>query len=192
MMKSCEIIIVVDVVEDAVKFYTEKLGFDIVDLLAGKNGEARLQLVTLRKGKCFIKFRTPFVEELADFSFIKRCSSRCVTVQAEMKKGLDKYFVRCQKKGVKVAGEPKDNPEFGVRTFSVRDPFGVKLVFSQALEGARTHRPEEVMICGMVVTKAQAKDLAVFDQAVLHLKEFGVLRRSAKKFIKLKLKEISK
>ena len=32
----------------------------------------------------------------------------------------------------------------------------------------------------------------IFNQMVLHLKDFGVLRRSAKKFAKLKIKESSK
>lgn len=190
-MKSCGTVVVVDIVEEAVKFYTEKLGFDIVDLFADKEGAVRLRFACLRKGKCFIKFRTPLVEELADFSFIKRCASRCVSVQAEMKKGLDKYFVRCQKKGVKVVSEPENCTEMGMRFFSVRDPFGVTLVFTQTLEEA-SKMTGEVDFCGMVVTKSQAKESQTIDRVVLHLKGFGILRRSAKKFAKLKIKEISK
>ena len=32
MMKSSELVLIVETVEEGVKFYTEKLGFDIVDL----------------------------------------------------------------------------------------------------------------------------------------------------------------
>ncbi len=191
MMKSCEPVIVVDSIEDAVKFYAEKLGFDVVDLLVDKEGGQHLSLARLRKGKCYVKFRIPLPEEFADFTFIKRCSSRCVSICAEMKKGLDKYFVRCQKKGVKVLSEPKDCPEVGMRVFTVKDPFGVKIVFAQPMENIA--KPVgEVDICGMVVRQAQAKDPQTIESIVSHLKEFGILRRSAKKFAKLKLKEISK
>ncbi len=190
MMKSCETVVIVDSIEEAVKFYTEKLGFDIVDLLVSEEGGQHLSLARLRKGKCFIKFRIPLVEELAEFSFIKRCASRCVCISCEMKKGLDKYYTRCQKKGVKIASELKDCAEAGLRIFSARDPFGVKLVFAQPLVMA-TKAVDAIDFCGMPVKKAQAKDPQVLDQMVNHLKNFGILRRSAKKFAKLKAKELT-
>ncbi len=191
MMKSCETVIVVDSIEEAVKFYTEKLGFDIVDLLISEEGGQHLSVARLRKGKCFIKFRTPLIEESAEFSFIKRCGSRCVSVFCEMKKGLDKYYVRCQKKGVKIASEPKDCAEMGSRMFSIRDPFGIKLVIAQPL-GIATKAVDEIDFCGMPVKKAQAKDAQTIEQMVNHLKGFGILRRSAKKFAKLKTRELLK
>src|SRR5271163_2458532 len=134
MMKSSELLVVVESVEEAVKFYTEKLAFDIVDLQTSSEPGNLLASAHLKKGKCFISFRTPQVEELAEFSFIKRCASRCVGLQVEMKKGLDKYFNRCQKKGLKITSEPRDQMD-GHKSFSLRDPFGIKLVFSQQVDG---------------------------------------------------------
>jgi uncharacterized glyoxalase superfamily protein PhnB len=191
MMKSSETVIVVDSVEEAIKFYTEKLGFDIIDLLVSEEGGQHLSLARLRKGKCFIKFRIPLVEEFAEFSFIKRCASRCVCVYSEMKKGLDKYYARCQKKGVKFACELKDCKEMGRHMFVVKDPFGMKLVFAEAVEGAAVAKGEGNFL-GMTVNPVQAKDPQTLEQMINHLKDFGILRRSAKKFAKLKAKEIAK
>lgn len=191
MMKSCETVVVVDSVEEAVKFYTEKLGFDIVDLMVNEEGGQHLGLARLRKGKCFIKFRVPLVEEFAEFSFIKRCASRCVCVYSEMKKGLDKYYARCQKKGVKIACDLKDCNEMGHRMFVVKDPFGIKLVFAEAGDDKALLKGEKNFV-GMTVKPAQAKETQTQEQMINHLKNFGILRRSAKKFAKLKAKEIAK
>ena len=51
-----------------------------------------------------------------------------------MKKGLDKYFERCQKKGLQILSSPKDTPN-GYRNFTLRDPFGIKLIVAQPREG---------------------------------------------------------
>ena len=82
MMKSGELVVVVESVRDAVKFYTEKLSFDVVLLeTQEERGEHAIVAARLRKGKCFIHFRTATIDELAEFSVIKRCSSRCVLLQ---------------------------------------------------------------------------------------------------------------
>ncbi len=188
MMKSSKIVLVVDSVEKAVKFYTEKLAFDIVDLQISKEGpEQILSYAYLRKGKCFLIFRIPKVEELAEFSFIKRCTSRCVGIYIEMKKGLDKYFARCQKKSIQVVSEPK-NQDYGHKTFSIKDPFGVKLTFAQPIEGF-TYKPKD--FAGMSVDKS--KGISVLqEEMIIYLKDFGVLRRASKKYSKLWLKKYLK
>ena len=188
MMKSSKTVLVVDSVEKAVKFYTEKLAFDVIDLQISKEGvEQMLGYAHLRKGKCYIILRLPRVEELAEFSFIKRCTSRCVGIYVEMKKGLDKYFQRCQKKGIHVVSEPKDQ-DYGHRTFSVKDPFGVKLTFAQPIEGF-VLKPIDFLGMSVDATKS-AEQLQ--EEMIKYLKGFGVLRRAAKKYSKLWLKKYLK
>jgi hypothetical protein len=191
MMKSSELLIIVESVEEAVKFYTEKLAFDIASLEVSKENPNTLLSAHLRKGKCFINFRTPQVEELAEFSFIKRCASRCVGLWVEMKKGIDKYFQRCQKKNLKILAEPKDAD--GFRTFAIKDPFGNKLVFAQLIEGKDAKPNAE--FAGMRVTEQDIKSRKESDllsDMIDHLRTFGVLRRAAKKYSKLKIKQIVK
>jgi uncharacterized glyoxalase superfamily protein PhnB len=187
MMKSSELMVMVESVEEAVKFYTEKMAFDIVELHASKETPGTLFSAQVRKGKCFITFRTPYVEELAEFSFIKRCASRCMGLYVEMKKGLDKYYTRCVKKGLKVLSEPKDMPD-GTRSFSLRDPFGIKLVFTQEREGATP--PTSTDFAGLVLDR-QRKESEQLPNMIDHLKKFGILRRAAKKFAKLRLKQLT-
>ncbi len=191
MMKLGTTVLVVDSVEKAVKFYTEKLAFDIVEMLPNKEeGNRTLSYANIRKGKCFIIFRTPHVEEMAEFSFIKRCTSRCVGIYIEMKKGLEKYFVRCNKKEVQILEELKDQP-WGHKTFSIRDPFGVKLTFAQAIEGF-VEKAEN--FAGLSVSKTDASGQAktneqLQEEMIKYLKGFGILRRAAKKYSKLWLKK---
>jgi len=190
MMKSSDLVLIVDSVEEAIKFYTEKLAFDLVDAQLHKEGSQSLVSAHLRKGKCTIALRIPTVEELAEFSFIKRCASRCVGLQVHMKKGLDRYFERCQKKGVKVLSEPKNMPE-GYRMFSVRDPFGIKLIFSEPTVGFVAKKPTEFLGLPVKVTDATGKprkDAELFGEMIDHLKHFGILRRAAKKYAKIWVK----
>jgi len=188
MMKSSELIVIVESVEEAVKFYTEKLAFDIVHLEASKESPGILTAAHLRKGKCFVAFRVPSVEELAEFSFIKRCASRCVGLQLEMKKRIEKYFQRCQKKGLKIVSDLKEAS--GYKSFAIRDPFGNKLVFAQPVEGKEPKASSDVL--GMTVDLRGAKEADVVDKIVGHLRTFGVLRRPAKKYAKLRIKQLVK
>ena len=98
MMKSGISVFVVDSIEKAVKFYTEKLSFDVVELSVDPETKRILDYAQVRKGKCFIIFRSPRVDELAEFSLVKRCGTRGTGLYVQMKKGLDKYFERCKKK----------------------------------------------------------------------------------------------
>jgi len=190
MMKSSDLLLIVDSVEEAIKFYTEKMAFDFVEAQMNKEGSQSLVSAHLRKGKCVIELRTPYVEELAEFSFIKRCASRCVGLHVHMKKGLKRYFERCQKKGVKIVSEPKDSPE-GYRMFSVRDPFGIKLIFSEPIPGFVAKKPTEFLGLPVKATDAAGKprkDAELLTEMVDHLKRFGILRRAAKKYAKIWLK----
>lgn len=191
MMKSGELLVIVDSVEEAIKFYTEKLAFDIAGVEASKDSLNTLHSAHLRKGKCGLIFRTPLVEELAEFSFIKRCGSRCIGFNVEMKKGIDKYFQRCQKKGLKTS-ELKDRD--GLQQFTLRDPFGTKLVFSQLIEG-KQQKPSLNFI-GMQLSEQDLggkgrKEADVVDGMVEQLRKFGILRRAAKKYAKTVYKQLA-
>jgi uncharacterized glyoxalase superfamily protein PhnB len=192
MMKSSELLIIVDSVEEAVKYYTEKLAFDIIDVRASSEHPNSLQSAHLRKGKCLITFKQPHVEEFAEFSFIKRCASRCVGLYMEMKKGLDKYYSRCQKKGVKILSEPKTSD--GIKSFTMRDPFGIKLIVAE-VPGKSAH-DVSLNFVGLQLSQAdvistQRKEKDLVNAMVGHLKTFGVLRRAAKKFAKQHLKKLT-
>lgn len=181
MMKSSKTVLVVDSVEKAVKFYTEKLAFDVVDLKISKEGPGEiLSYANIRKGKCYIILRAPKIEELAEFSFIKRCTSRSVGIYIEMKKGIEKYFAKCQKKGVQLTQQLKDM-DYGHKTFSLKDPFGIKLTFAQPIEGF-VYKPDN--FAGMAIDKNKSEDV-LQEEMVKHLKSFGILRRAAKKYAKL-------
>lgn len=189
MMKSCKPLFVVESVEDAVKFYTEKLGFDIFEL-STKREDARciVAYALLRKGKCFIGFRVPTLGELAEMSMVKHCAGRGAGVYVQMKKGLDKYLKRCEKKGVTIVEQPKKQP-WGEVTFMVKDPFGFKIMFAQPLEVGEWEPSNE--FCGMgPVQKPQSEDeeAKTIEDMVTWLKGFGFLRRVAKKFSRLWLK----
>ena len=183
MMKPGISVFVVDSVERAIKFYTEKLLFDIVGLFLDPESKHVLRCVFLRKGKCFVGFRVPDVEELADFSVIKRSSTRGAGVYVPMKKGLDKYYERCEKK--KVPSLSSIEPQsWGDRTFSLRDPFGIKLVFAEPIPNFEA--PDKNMFCGMLVERA---DEQTQEEMIRLLKGFGILRRAGKKYSKLWMKE---
>lgn len=191
MMKSGELVVVVESVREAVKFYTEKLSFDVVTLeTQEERGDYTIVSAKLRKGKCFISFRTATVEELAEFSVIKRCSSRCVSLQIELKKGLEKYFAKCSKKGVLISSEIKESPGTGARSFSVRDPFGVKLQFIQFDEAFK--QPAATNFLGLPFRKQELSQTTTqnsyMEEMVSKLKKIGVLRRAGKKYARQWLK----
>lgn len=182
MVKSGKAVIVVDSVEKAVKFYTEKLAFDLIDLAAGKEGEHFLSYAQLRKGKCFLIVRVPHVEELAEFSMIKRCTGRGTGIHIELKKGIEEYFDRCRKKNVIIVQELKDQ-SWGEQTFVVKDPHGVRITVAQPLEKFVPANPHD--FCGL---KVAGHGDAQVEEMIKWLKGFGILRRVSKKFSKAWLK----
>lgn len=192
MMKSGELVVVVESVREAVKFYTEKLSFDVVSLDTQEDrGDYTITAAKVRKGKCFIYFRTATVDELAEFSVIKRCSSRCVSMRIELKKGIEKYFAKCSRKGVTISPEIKNSPEKGTRSFSVRDPFGVKLEFVQV--DAAFKQPDATNFLGLPFRKQELSQTstqnAYMEKMVAKLKKIGVLRRAGKKYARQWLKQ---
>jgi len=195
-MKSGELVLIIDSVEEGVKFYTEKLGFDLTNLKEGTEGEKHLVYAHLRKGKCGISLRTPQVEELAAFSFIKRCANRCTGFFVEMKKGIEKYYQKCLKKDLKIATELKTT-DWGYKTFSIRDPFGTIISFGEPIKQsiAPLFKLEDF---GMIIDREMinAKKIAdinvQIENSVGYLKQFGISRRAGKKFAKLKVKSFQK
>lgn len=190
MMKSSELIVMVDSVEEAIKFYTEKLGFDIVDMEQSKDNPNILHAARIKKGKCLISFKAPQVEELAEFSFIKRCASRCIGLSMEMKKGIERYYARCQKKGLKITRELRES--MGTKSFALKDPFGIKLVVAQPPEDKRIQ--PSLNFLGLQLSDKDAtgkgrKESEVVNDLIDHLKGFGILRRASKKYAKHYLKQ---
>lgn len=189
-MKSVQPVFVVDSVEKAAKYYTEKLSFDIVEAAVKTEDSRRfLEYVLLKKGKCFIAFRTAQVNELAELSLLKHSAGRGSGVYIEMKKGIEKYLERCKKKGATIVEELTKQP-WGHVTFSVRDPFGILLTFAESVEDIRSN-----YFCGMGTVEKPAneeeKEKVIADM-VSWLKGFGILRRPAKKYAKAWLKRVFK
>lgn len=191
MMKAAKTVIVVDSVEKAIKFYTEKLGFDLIDASVDKESDQLLNYAELKKGKCHLLVRLPSVEELAEFSMIKRCTGRGVGVLVELKKGIEVYFARCVKKGLAIVSELRDEPSMGgVKAFSLKDPFGMRFTVIQPNASSKRNYAN---FCGhKLATGANGKfvaDNAAQEAMIQWLKGFGVLRRVSKKFSKLWLKQ---
>jgi len=188
-MKAGELVIIVDSVNQAVKFYTEKLGFDINETLISSQPE-ELSFARLKKGKCILAFKQPDVAELTEFSFIKRCISRCVKIQIELKTGIEKLYERCQKKKLNM---PKDLhvTAAGKQRFVVKDPFGIKLEFVQPLDYVPAIKSD---FLGLKISDKDIKEYhqgneQIIEDFVDRLKQCGVLRRAAKKYAKLLLKK---
>lgn len=192
MMKSSEIVVVVDSVQNAIKFYTEKLGFDIVELRDKGDSEKTLSYGRVKKGKCFLSFRLPVVEELADFSFIKRCVSRSTGLFIVMKKGIEKLHDKCEKKDL--SPSPLSEQDRGDKIFSIKDPFGIKLTFAQSIEGFVPKKDPNFYGLALNASDIEdkTKEKSLVDQMSSYLKRFGILRRAAKKYAKLWLKSFRK
>lgn len=192
-MKNGELVVVVDMVEEAVKFYTEKLMFDIIDLSVDTQNAQRLQYARLHKGKCFISFRKPHEQEFAEFSLIKRCASRSVGLDIEIKKDLPKYFEKCQKKDITII-QPLHDVRPGVKSFTLVDPFGIKLVFTEVSPSASI---QNLNVLGLnldknVLANKQEAEKAYLESIATQAKRFGILRRSSKKFAKSKIRDLVK
>ncbi len=190
-MKPGELVVVVESVREAVKFYTEKLSFDLIYLeTQTDHGEYTMTSARVRKGKCSLMFRVPAVDELAEFSVVKRCASRCITVRIEIKKGLEKYFTKCRKKQLNISGDIKEATDRSSLSFTVRDPFGVRLYFMQQTGPARHAVPGDFL--GVPFKKAELAQTAAqnsfMEEMVSKLKKLGVLRRAGKKYARQWLK----
>ncbi len=183
MFKVGKISIIVDSVEKAVKFYTEKLLFSIAALECDNEGGVHLSQAEVKKGKFHIVFRLPSIEELAEFSMIRRCSGRATTAVAIAKKGVASYMKACKKKGLEVTVVAEDK-NGAVVTFYVKDPFGLKLIFTES-EATTAFNSRD--FCGLELDGSAIKiekDSDVPEKMVKWLRGFGISRRVAKKYIK--------
>lgn len=195
MVRTGSVVVVVDSVEEAVRFYTEKLAFDLIDVsIPSGVGNQGLASAHLKKAKTIIVFRAPAVEESVEFSFIKRCASRCVGIEIEVKRGLDKLYQRCQKKGIKILKELYSLPN-GKKAFSIRDLFGMKICFIEP--PSRGLSSEKMDFAGLSIKRSDipkklSDQTAIIDKIAAKLKVFGISRRSSKKLAKIKIKDFLK
>lgn len=196
MIKPRECVVLVSSVQDVIKFYTEKLAFDIVDLDV-ENEE--LQVVRLRKGKFLITFKRPSIKESVEFSFIKGSPTRGLTISIEVTKDLDKLLTRYEKKDLPLTIVSKDDNDM-VTAFTVKDPFGLRLNFFQGETPVVAHSREIDPIIESAAEKVKSKTVKVasgsqekvFNNTVERLQSYGIVRRAAKKFCKSKLRALSK
>lgn len=186
MFKAGKIVLVVSSVEKAVKFYTERLLFDIEDLRVDKEEKLHLCYAELKRGKCFIILRLPEISELAEFSVVRGFSGRSVNIHVEAQRSLESYFKRCEKKGVPIIGGIQVSSS-GRKSFKVKDPFGITLVFSDA-SSPQDPESSTSLLCGFDM-KGQQPDIPggddIAEEGVRWLKGFGITRRVAKKYLKL-------
>ncbi len=193
MFKVGKVLLIVDSVEKAVKFYTEKLLFSIVALECDEEGGVHLSKAEVRKGKFHVVFRLPSVDELAEFSMVRRCTGRSTAGIAIARKGIDSYYARCKKKGVESV-VIKTGSSGAVSAFSIKDPFGFRLVFAEfddMLANPKVFNREN--FCGMDVSKESIvikEDIDVPEDMIRWLKGLGISRRVAKKYIKLWAKKV--
>ncbi|MCB9492700.1 MAG: VOC family protein [Epsilonproteobacteria bacterium] len=192
MKKAGELVVVVECVEQALRFYTDKLAFDVVDIDIKQSEYEKAHVVSarLKKGKCFVTFKSPSVEELAEFSFIKRCAGRCISITIEIRTGLGKYFDRCCKRDIKVIRELEHDDEMS--SFTIKDPFGLKVTFFQPRE---VSKQQSVVFLGGVYSRddlrlSTEQENRLHEQIVDRIKPFGLLRRTARKFVKKKFKQM--
>ena len=89
-----------------------------------------------------------------------------------------------RKKKVEVLGNIEIQP-WGDRTFLAKDPFGIHLMFAEPVTGFQP--PSKRTFLGMEVNNANAQSL---EEMIKWLKGFGILRRAAKKYSKLWLKQV--
>jgi len=188
MIKSGKPLLIVDSVDKAVKFYTEKLSFDLIDFSTKKeNGGEIMNHALLRKGRCFVMFRNPSVGELADMSMMKHCSNRGAGIFIELKKDIEKYIDRFVKRGVNVVDQPKKN-EYGVISFTIKDSFGFKITFVQAPSDSALLSKEFGSMGHMEKPITLDDEKSKIDSMISYLKDFGLQRRVAKKYSRLWLK----
>ena len=188
MMKSGKPRFIVDSVDKAVKFYTEKLSFDLIDLSTKKeNGSEFINYALMRKGRCFVIFRMPSVGELADMSMMKHCANRGAGIFIELKKDIERYLDRFTKRGVNIIDQPKKN-EAGIISFSIKDPFGFKIVFVQAPDDSALLTKEFGGMGHMEKPTTLDDEKSKIDSMVAYLKDFGLQRRVAKKYSRMWLR----
>lgn len=193
MFKVGKTLLVVESVEKAIKFYTERLGFSLTDVVIERDGDCYISSADVKKGNVILVLRAPAIEELAEFGMVKRCSGRSAGIVLELNQGLEKYYTRCIKKSVPIVSELTKN-SLGQFTFVARDPFGLRLVFVEKLPGKSSVDLSLFSPCNVILSKEKllsinSKDKIAIDPMVDALKNLGLLRRVSQKFVRAWLKQ---
>jgi PhnB protein len=116
----------VDSVDEAREFYVEKLGFEHMMGMLGKDG--RLDFCTVILGGAKIMFRRP--QEKMDGSSATS-SKRPVEIYIQVA-DVNAHHDRLKKNKVKI-NSPLTDQWWGDRTFTVMDPFGYQIWFYQTV-----------------------------------------------------------
>jgi uncharacterized glyoxalase superfamily protein PhnB len=116
----------VDSVDQARAFYIEKLGFNHMMGMLGKDGQLDFCTVTLGGAK--VMFTRP-PEKMEGASLTS--SKRPVEIYLEVS-DVDAYHNQVKKQGVKISA-PLTDQWWGDRTFTVMDPFGYQIWFYQTV-----------------------------------------------------------
>ena len=196
MFKVSKTLLVVESVEKAVKFYTEKMGFSLEDAEIKNESECYLSLASVRKGNAILVLKAPSIEELAEFGMIKRCVGRSTGMVIELNRGLEKYYTRCRKKGIPIAVELRKN-QLGQPTFTVRDPFGLRLIFVEKRTGVVTSDLHLFAPCGVDMTQEKivaldSKNRDSIEPMVECLRQLGLLKRVSQKFVRSWVRDLKK
>ena len=118
--------------QKSLDFYTKTLGFQTTDKLARKNGSIAHATVGFDSPLLMLSpveyVRTPQTKE--DLAKNRLGIGVEFYIGMNGSKKLDQFFTEVKAKGVTVINEPK-NEFWGDRTFTVRDPDGYALTFSE-------------------------------------------------------------
>jgi uncharacterized glyoxalase superfamily protein PhnB len=116
----------IDSVDQARAFYVDKLGFDHMMGMLGKDGQLDFCTVTLNGAKVMLT-RPQERTEGTGPTLVKRP----VEIYLEVE-NVDAYHNQVKAQGVKVTG-PLTDQWWGDRTFTVMDPFGYQIWFYQTV-----------------------------------------------------------
>jgi PhnB protein len=117
----------VDAVEPVREFYMEKLGFDHLMGIVGKDG--KLDFAIVRRENAMIMMGRP--QEKIDGTAERYPTKRPLEVYVYVK-DIDAYHAEVVKRGVKIK-DPLTTQWWGDRNFGVQDPHGYQLWFGQTV-----------------------------------------------------------
>jgi uncharacterized glyoxalase superfamily protein PhnB len=119
----------VDAVEPVRDFYIEKLGFDHMMGVVGKDGKLDFAIVTRENAMIMMGRPQERIEGTSERYPTKRPLEVYIYT-----KDVDAYHAEIVKRGVKVS-DPLTTQWWGDRNFGVKDPHGYLLWFSQPVGG---------------------------------------------------------
>lgn len=120
--------IFVDSVETERSFYMERLGFDHMMGIVGKDG--KLDFAMVRRDGAMIMLARP--EENMEGTAERFPTKRPLAIYISVR-DVDAYHDELQKKGVRIL-EPVKTQWWGDRNFAVQDPYGYRLWFYQTVQ----------------------------------------------------------